>query len=58
MSDFVTHIPDNAPKTINCKNCGLDNEIPWGQKSKEPFIPVTPNDFDPVSNNRIWVPTG
>lgn len=58
MSDFVSHIPDNAPKTINCKNCGLDNEIQWGQKSKEPFIPVTPNDFDPVSNNKVWVPTG
>ncbi len=58
MSDFITHIPSSLPEIISCKHCGVDNNIPWGQKSKEPFIPVTPNDFDPISNNKIWVPSG
>jgi len=57
MSGFLTHIPPNVPKTIYCKSCGLDNEIPWGKERKDPFIPVTPDDFDPVTNNKVWVPS-
>lgn len=56
MIDFVTHIPDDAPKTVSCLVCGIANEIPWGEKGKNPFIPVAPNDFDAISNNRVWVP--
>lgn len=58
MRDFVTHIPDSAPKTIICKNCGLDNEIPWAQESSESFTPVIANDFDSLSNGKVWVPAG
>ncbi len=58
MKNFVTHIPDDAPKTIACKHCGLKNNIPWDKMYNQPFVPVTPNDFDPLSNNRTWIPTG
>ena len=43
---------------VRCSACLHSFPIPLFQELAQPLIPVTPLDFHPITNNKIWVPHG
>jgi len=44
-------------RTVVCKACASSFPIPW-TKQRVHHDPVTPLDFDPIHNNKVWVMVG
>lgn len=55
----LRHAPARLLKErIQCPACLHSFPIPLLQMLPQSCVPVTPLDFDPVTNNKIWVPHG
>lgn len=55
----LRHAPARLLKErVRCPTCLHLFPIPLFQTLPQPCVPVTPLDFDPITNKKIWVPEG